>query len=389
MILWVVMTVMVTLAAVALVLSLVRRTAATAEAGGVSAVSILKDQLKELEAQAEAGAVAPDEAARLKLEIERRLLAEARDGEPPATSLGDRGLVRLAFAVAAGVAIGATVIYALIGRPDAPAANGQVAAIDGAGQHPGGDIPAMISQLQGQVRANPNDAEGWRMLGWAFYQSGQFAESAEAYARAAQIEPQNPAHPSARGESLVQAAGGQVTPEAAAAFRAALALDPGDPRARYFLAVQKDQAGDQDGAIADWVALVNEAPADAPWAGEVRRFVEDLARERGIDLSGRLKPAGAPSTPGPTADQVAAAERMSAGEREQMISGMVEGLEARLAENPRDAEGWARLMRARMVMGDTAAATRAWRSGLAAFPDDANARARLNEAARGLGIPGA
>lgn len=390
MILWMTLTVMVTLAAVALVIPLVRRRDAAAP--GASAVSILKGQLAELEAQEAAGAVAPDEAARLKLEIERRMLAEARDGEPPARSLGDKGMLRLAFGVAAGVAIGATLIYALTGRPDAPSAGHAASgAMPGSAEHPGGDIPAMISQLEAQVQANPGDAEGWRMLGWARFQVGQFAESADAYARAAVIEPQNPAHPSARGESLVQAADGQVTPEAAAAFRAALSLDPADPRARYFLAVQKDQAGDQDGAMADWIALVNEAPADAPWAGEVRRFVEDLARERGIDLAGRLRPAAASGVParGPTAEQMAAAEQLSPEQRQAMIQGMVDGLEQQLAVDPNDAEGWVRLMRARMVQGDGQAAARALTNARRAFAGNAAGLAQVNEAARGLGVPGA
>ncbi len=194
----------------------------------------------------------------------------------------------------------------------------------------------------------------------------------------------------------MQAAGGQVTPAASAAFRAALGIDPNEPRARYFLAVQKDQNGDPDGAMTDWVSIVNAAPDDAPWAGEVRRFVEDVARERGIDLSTRLRPlaagsvssTGAVSRPGPSAADVAAAQTMTPAARDEMVRGMVEGLETRLRAQPRDAEGWVRLMRARMVLGEEAAAARAFRAARAAFADSPADQARLAEAAQGLGIPG-
>lgn len=388
--LWIVLTVLITLCAVALVIPLLRPRGAAGQ--GASAVGILRDQLAELDAQEKSGAVTADEAARLKLEIERRILAEARDSEAPVRPLKDRTLLLLAFGVAGGVALGAAGLYAIMGKPGAPAATGTAAPLAAGADHPGGgDIQGQILQLQQQLQANPNDADGWRLLGWSYFQSGAFNEAAVAYGRAATLQPDNADHPSAQGESLVQGAGGQVTPAAVAAFQAALRVNPQDPRARYFLAVQKDQSGDPDGAMTDWIDIVNSAPPGAPWVGEVRRFVEDLARERGIDISSRLRPAAATGSamPGPTPDQVAAAQGMDPADRDAMIQGMVSGLEEKLRANPRDAEGWVRLMRARMVLGDRAAAATALRNARAAFTGDAAAQAQLTEAARGLGVPGA
>ncbi len=393
MILWMVLTLLVALAVVGLVIPLARPRKAIDAAA--TPTGILADQLSELDAQAAAGTVTAEEAARLKLEIERRMLAEAKGPDAPARPLSEKSLLRLAFGLAVVVAIGATGLYAVMGKPEIASANATAAkAPDSAAalpsDHPGGDIPAMIAQLQAQVARNPNDAEGWRMLGWSYFQTGQFKESADAYDKAATNAPNNPEHRSAQGESLVQAAGGQMTPAASAAFRQALKLDPNDPRARYFLAVEKDQAGDQDGAMADWIALINAAPQGAPWVGEVRRFVEDLARERGVDLTGRLKPVSGAATPrGPSADDIAAAQKMTPDDQQQMIRGMVEGLEGRLQEQPRDAEGWIRLMRARMVLGEPAAASRALKQGRAAFADSPAEQARISEAAKGLKVPGA
>lgn len=393
MIVWIVLTVLITLAAVALVIPLLRPRTGAGQ-GGATAVGILKDQLAELEAQEKSGAVTADEAARLKLEIERRMLAEARDAEAPARPLKDRTLLLLAFGVAGGVALGAAGLYAIMGKPGTPAATQQAQSMAAAGDHPGGgDIQSQILQLQQQLSANPNDAEGWRLLGWSYFQTGAFNEAAVAYGRAATLDPQNADHVSAQGESLIQAAGGQVTPEAEAAFRAALRINPQDPRARYFLAVLKDQSGDADGAMSDWIDLVNSAPPGAPWVGEVRRFVEDLAQQRGIDISTRLKPASTAATgsamPGPNAEQVAAAQSMAPEDRDAMIRGMVDGLEQKLRANPRDPEGWVRLMRARMVLGDRTAAATALRNARAGLSGDASGLAQVNEAARGLGVPGA
>lgn len=391
MILWMVLTVMTAVAAAGLTIPLVRRYDARRARG--TSVGVLKGQLAEVDAHAATGGVPEAEAEGLRTEIKRRLLAEAREAEIPARPLGEKAMLRLALGLVAVVAVAATGLYAVMGRPDlASRAAASVARIDAA--HPGGgDIAGMIGQLEARLKATPADPEGWRMLGWSYFQTGRFAEAAEAYGRASALAPANSEYLSAQGESLVQASGGQVTPAAKTAFEKALAATPDDPRARYFLAVAKDQQGDRKGAMADWIALIRSAPEGAPWAAEVRGFVEKLARDGGEDISGQLPPApvtaAAPAAPrGPTPDQVAAAGQLSAGDQQAMIRGMVDRLDARLKSSPRDPDGWLQLMRARLVLGDGAAATAAYRAAMATFADTPATQASLRDAAKGLGVPG-
>ena len=398
MILWIVLTLMIAVAVVGLAIPLIRP-------GGVldrrtTSAEVLKAQLADLDRQAEAGTAPAEDIAALRLEVERRALAEGVETTPTGRPLGEKALLRLALGLAAVVALGGAGLYALLGRPDLPGAGPRSAAIAAApadAAHDGADVQAMIVQLETQLRQTPEDVNGWRMLGWSYFQTGRFADAAEAYGRAATLEPTNAEHFSAQGEALVQAGGGQVTPAALTAFRGALRADPQDPRARYFVAVEMDQRGEREAAMTAWIDLINSAPAGAPWAAEVRTFVEDLARERGQDISSRLRPAptessapaAAPSgMPGPTAAQVAEAGSMSEADRQAMIQGMVGGLEERLRTSPRDRDGWVRLMRARMVLGDSAAATAAYRNGMRAFADSPTEQAALTEAARGLRVPG-
>jgi cytochrome c-type biogenesis protein CcmH len=86
---------------------------------------------------------------------------------------------------------------------------------------------------------------------------------------------------------------------------------------------------------------------------------------------------------GPTAADVAAAQNMSAGDRQQMIRGMVDGLAARLDGEPSDVEGWLRLIRAYKVLGDDAKAAEAAAKAAAANPA---ARPRIVETVRQLGV---
>lgn len=394
MLLWMILTLMTVLAAVGIAIPLLRRRDAV-QAERDDAVTVLKGQLGEIESQAEAGALAGPEAEALKSDLKRRVLAEARRPERPARPLADRTLIYVALGLAAIVTLGGTALYMKIGRPDvpsSPAMANRAPATDTEG-HPQGDVAAMIGQLEAQMRDTPNNPDGWRMLGWSYLQTGRPADAATAYGKAAALDPQNAEYLSAQGEATVLAASGQVTPAAEAIFRRTLAVDPADPRARYYLAVGKDQRGERDAAMDDWIALIRSAPPDAPWAAEVRAFVEQVAAERKIDLSGRLPPAqvaAAPAGPrGPTTEQMAAAQTMSEGDRQQMVQGMVAGLAERLKQNPRDRAGWERLLRARMVMGDAQQAAADYGAARRAFAGSPADQRALREAALQLGVPGA
>jgi cytochrome c-type biogenesis protein CcmH len=234
-------------------------------------------------------------------------------------------------------------------------------------------------------------AKDWRVVGWAYAEAGNAAEAAAAYRKAAAIEPGNAENWSSLGEAL-QTASATPVPEAAAAFRKAIELDPRDPRARYFLAVHKDLAGDHKGAVDDWLALLADAPPGAPWEADLRRTIEQSAAKNRIDLAGRLPAPGSTGTatagiPGPSPEQLAAAASLPPGQQDAMVQQMVARLEARLKSNPKDAEGWVRLMRSRMVLGQAEAAQAALRSGLAAFGGDSATQGRIRNAAAELGVP--
>lgn len=276
---WVVLVPMLLVAAVGVALPLLR----PALTDAARPRPTLGRRLDQIERQHGAGELSDAETDALKLETERRLLSEAREAEGEARPLSDRGRKATAAALAVGVFLLGGGLYLMLGRPDLSSREAVVAAPQ--------SIPeAMVSALEAQVRETPDDPAMLSTLGQAYAETGRYAEAAEVFGRASLLAPDNAALPSARGEALVQAAGGRVTEAAETAFRAAVALDPGDARARYFLALRKDQTGDRDGAMDDWIALLNSAPPDAPWLPQVRGFVEQVAAERGIDISDRLNP---------------------------------------------------------------------------------------------------
>lgn len=418
--LWIVLTLLVALGVAAMTVPLVARYQ-DRSAEPSAARAVYRQQLAEIDGQQAGGAVSAEEAEALRVEAKRRLLAEDRYAETAARPLGQRALGRLALGVAAVVALGSTLLYSQLGDPTvqsrAPVSTG--AAAGGAADSQQG-MAAMAGQLEARLQQNPSDAEGWRMLGLTRYSLEQFGPAAEAYAKAAALTPDNGELQSALGEAQVLAANGQVTPAAQAAFRKAVSLVPKDARARYFLGLAKDQAGDRKGAVEDWIAIINDAPAGAAYVPGIRSVAERAAAQAGMDLTGRIKTAAAAPTtvappplgppgatapsaptapagpggttaggiPNPTAEQMAAASRMPPSQQQEMIRAMVDGLAARLKSNPQDAEGWLRLMRARIVLGEADAAGQARREALAALKDPA-AKATVEAGAKALGVPGA
>ena len=157
-----------------------------------------------------------------------------------------------------------------------------------------------LTRLERRAEADPDNAAAWQELGFAYFERGRFAEAATAYERATAADPDSAVLWSSLGEALVMASERDPMPPAARqAFRKAIALDRDDPRGRYFMAVEKDLAGDHEGAIADWLALLADTPPGAPWEADLRRTIEQVGRIRSIAVDERLAAAvaGRPDAP--------------------------------------------------------------------------------------------
>ena len=337
-------------------------------------LAVYRDQLAELEREVGRGLLPETEAASARLEIQRRLLAAAGKegraaeiGQEEARPRNSRALLAALLLLLLPAA--AVAIYLDLGSPDLPAlpfaARASTAARDQ-------QMAALVDQLKARMTAHPEDPRGWLLLAGSEGQLGRYAESADDYGRAiARLEASHQPVPAAlsslRGEALTAAADGQVTPAAKAAFNTALTTDPKDARARFYMALADSQAGHLDTALAQWVALEAESPADAPWRAMLAGQIDATARKLGRDpasLPGRKPPppapaAGAPST-GPTAEDMAKAAAMTPEQRAAFIGSMVSGLAARLKDHPEDIDGWLRLADAYDKLGRPDDALAAW-----------------------------
>lgn len=307
----------------------------------------------------------------------------------------------IALALAALVAAAALSYSLFFRRGDAaPAGNAAVAAnAAAAAPREAARVEAMIAGLMQRVRENPDDHEGWFLLGMAYRAMERFADATQAFRRAMELQPRNADYTAYLAEMVLIGAtstGRPPPPEADQLFRRALTMQPGNPQARFYLATIRNERGDHRGAVDDLLALLRDAPAGEVWPQQVRSALIAIAQRNNIDLAGRLPAAPAvppPSTataaiPGPTSEQLRAASAMTPSQQDAAGRTMVNRLAARLAANPRDERGWIMLMRSRMVLRDGNGAADALRTALGVFRGDAAAQGRLRQAARELAVPG-
>ena len=295
-------------------------------------IEIYRDQLAELERDRDRGLVTEGQLEASRAEIGRRLLAaDTARGQAAGSGRAAGGRAALAVALALVLPLAAGGLYVWQGAPLDPGAAPQgsdIGSVDG-----DADMKTLVARLAERMKDRPDDPRGWRLLARSLASLGRHEEAARAYGRAASLLPADAGLRALRGEALAAAAAGTVTEAAERDFAAAVSIDPGEPRARFYLGLAAFQKGDRDTALARWRALEAESPDDAAWLPMLRRRIASLA-------------------PGPTGEDIAAARRMSPEERAAMIRSMVDSLALRLEGEPDDVDGWARLALSYRVLGE-------------------------------------
>jgi cytochrome c-type biogenesis protein CcmH len=335
-----------------------------------SEAAVYKDQLTEIDRDVAAGLIGSSEAVAARVEISRRLLAAADNQRDPAIA-SSLGLRRSAAIIAlVGLPIMAVAFYLPLGSPrlgDFPLAQ-RTRAPDAAQP-----LDSLVAQVEAHLEKNPTDGRGWNVLAPVLARLGRYDDAVRAYRNSIAYNGDSAQRRADLGEAIAGAAGGVVTAEAKAEFERAIALNADEVKASYFLGVAAEQDGRTAEAASIWRAMLAKAPSDAPWRSLVQAA---LARIAGST---------APVLPD---DAVAAAKDMSETDRSAMIRGMVERLAGRLKENGDDVEGWLRLVRAYMVMGDRDKAKSALADARQAVAKDAERLRQLNEGLKNLGLDG-
>lgn len=383
MLFWIVCATLVAAIAFALALTLIRPRgdALPAEAQDLQ---VYRAQLAEIEKDLARGVLAADEAARTRVEISRRLL-EADRALQAAVAGGDapRRATLAAAVLTVALLAGAFVLYDQLGaagQPDAPLAKrladadalyrarpdqasaektaeadrkdaeAKAAAAGNPVPQPDPKFVELMERLRKAVSERPNDPQGLVLLAQNEMALGNYHAGWEAQKRLIALKGDKAeAEDYTRlGEFQTVAAGGLVTADAEAAFAKALEMNPKDARALFYVGMMMGQNDRPDRAFRLWDAALRVSSPDDPWVPEIAQGIDALAWLAGEqDYTAPM-----PVPNGPSAEQMQAAQGMAPADRMAMIRGMVENLNARLANEGGASDDWAKLISSLRVLGE-------------------------------------
>jgi cytochrome c-type biogenesis protein CcmH len=195
----------------------------------------------------------------------------------------------LAFALAVAIGLGAIALYANVNNfpwdnPVAaealPAGHGEMGAA--------GAMNEVTATLEARLAKDPNDREGWRMLGRTYLVGGNAVKAAESYEKANALAPQKDIDLQLDlAEALVLTDNPAVQPRARAIIDDALAADANNQKALWYQGVIAVRAGDNETAKKNWMKLLEANPPP-----EIRDVITAQLKELGVEVGAGAAAAG-------------------------------------------------------------------------------------------------
>ena len=291
-------------------------------------VAVYRDQLRELDADLRAGTLAADQHEKARREIEARLLADMGGGEAPAQP--PRRARAAALALGLAVPICTLAVYMAVGNPRALLPQ----TAEGGNQHglSAQQFEALVSRLAARLKDNPEDAEGWMMLGRSYAVLGRFGEASEAYAKAAARMPRDAQLLADYADALAMAQGRTLQGEPEKIILRALAIDPGNLKALLLAGTAAFNRNDHRAAIRHWERALKVLPGESDMVQRVQASIAE-ARSLAGSTGGRTQVAKPAQAQG--GGRVSGVVRLAPELARKVSPGDTVFIFARAAEGPR------------------------------------------------------
>jgi cytochrome c-type biogenesis protein CcmH len=307
----------------------VPRAATSREAANLS---IYRDQFAELERDLRMGVIDGVQYDAARAELQRRLLDEAAEEKKAPVSPAWRSSRATAVVIALAVPVMAGLLYWKLGQPEAldPARRAPPPEASNVTQE---QFEAMTQQLADRLKANPEDADGWAMLGRAYKALGRFPDAAKAVAEANQRSPGVPDLMVEYAEAMAQVHG-KLAGEPRRLLEQAIKIAPNDPRALTLAGGAAFEAGEYQRAIGYWQTVAAAVPADSELGKALATGIQRAQQMAGG--AGPQAPGSAQAAQQQGAPRVVRGEiRLAAGLKERAGPDDTVFIFARAAEGPR------------------------------------------------------
>ena len=257
---WVAGAVLAAIAALAIAAPLAARRKGAGISRRDANLAVYRDQLRELDADRAAGKLAREDYDRSRIELEARLLQDVSPEDPASLSQGRK------TAIVAGIAIPlcAAAVYFAVGMPSAVVS-------------PPDHIETMVARLNAHLRENPDDTDGWKLLGRSQAALGRFPEAVEAYSRAAARSPRDAQLLADFADALGMARGQSLQGEPEKLVLRALEIDPNNLKALALAGTAAFDRREFRAAAGYWQRMRPLVPADSE---DARAIDENVAEAR-------------------------------------------------------------------------------------------------------------
>lgn len=313
---------------------LLRRRTTPPDARVAANAAIYREQLEELAAELQRGAVTKEEFERASREIEHRIVSEY--GEPAAPQpAGRRPHMSAALAVGLLLPLAVALGYWQLGNP---------IALSGTANEPGHSVTrdqmeSLVERLAARMQQTPDDAEGWMLLGRSLNTLGQYERAAQAYARAAQLVPKDAGLLADYADTLAMAQGRKLDGEPFAIVKRALEIDPEHVKALALAGTAEFDRRNYAAAIAYWERILKVVPPQSEFAQSVAGSIAEartfgggaLARKEAPSVKAKQTLTGNQSLQGVVSIEPALAAKLSPNDAVFVLARPVSGSRMPLA----------------------------------------------------------
>lgn len=233
-------------------------------AGGRSAnLTILRDQLAQLDAEFASGLLDASQHAEARADIARRVLEE--EAQPQTTPV-PRGARGTAYAVALALPVFAVLVYVPLGNVKAllPQAEQEVAEEVTIEQ-----VAKMAEMLEQRTKDKPEDSVAWTMLGRAYGMLQRYPEADKAYRRALLLTPDDANLLASLADVVAVLQGLNAAGEPTRLVEKALSIDPNNLKALALSGSAAFERKDFPQAMAFWARAREIAPAGSDFATQL------------------------------------------------------------------------------------------------------------------------
>jgi cytochrome c-type biogenesis protein CcmH len=245
-------------------------------------IGLSRDRLEEIKAKRKSGEIDESEYEEQVADLEAQLADDLSSqdpdegGEAPAADPERRGGQWIGFAVIAFVPLLTGLLYLTLGSPQALVTDTRSAApVSAEGDDHPQNVESMVAGLAAKLEKNPDDPDGWFMLGRSYMQMNRYGEAAEAFSRLRALVGDVPEVLVREASARALQRGGKLAGKPAELVQQALSQAPDHPQALWLAATAAYQAGDRQEALGYYrrVAPMLE--------GQPRQQVQSMIRELG------------------------------------------------------------------------------------------------------------